>query len=51
MKGEKMENEICYYCNLTTFRSIISNQTLWLSDIHFMNDSSEKLFSWKNYLR
>ena len=38
----KMKNEICYYCNLSTFKSIISNQTFWLSDIHFMNDSSEE---------
>ena len=37
-----MENELCYYCNLSTFKSIIENQTFWLSDIHFMNDSSEE---------
>jgi len=37
-----MENELCYYCNLSTFKSIIENRELWLSDIHFMNDSSEE---------
>lgn len=37
-----MENEICYYCNISTFKSIIENQTFWLSDLHFMNDSSEE---------
>lgn len=37
-----MENELCYYCNLSTFKSIIENQTFWLSDIHFMNDSNEE---------
>lgn len=37
-----MEKELCYYCNLSTFKSIICNHTFWLSDIHFMNDSSEE---------
>ena len=37
-----MENELCYYCNLSTFKSIIENREFWLSDIHFMNDSSEE---------
>lgn len=37
-----MENELCYYCNLSTFKSIIENRELWLSDIHFLNDSSEE---------
>lgn len=37
-----MKNELCYYSNLSAFKSIIENQTFWLSDIHFMNDSSEE---------
>ena len=39
-----MKNELCYYCNLSTFKSIIQNQTFWLSDLHYMNDSAEE--SW-----
>lgn len=37
-----MENELCYYCDLSTFKSIIQNQTFWLSDLHYMNDSAEE---------
>lgn len=37
-----MKNEFCYYCNLSTFKSIIQNQTFWLSDLHYMNDSTEE---------
>lgn len=37
-----MKNELCYYCSLSTFKSIIENREFWLSDIHFMNDSSEE---------
>ena len=37
-----MKNELCYYCDLSVFKSIIENREFWLSDIHFMNDSSEE---------
>ena len=37
-----MKNELCYYCDLSAFKSIIENREFWLSDIHFMNDSSEE---------
>lgn len=37
-----MNNELCYYCSLSTFKNIIENHEFWLSDIHFMNDSSEE---------
>ena len=37
-----MKNELCYYCNVTAFKSIIENHSFWLSDIHYMNDSSEE---------
>ena len=40
-KNENIE-ELCYYCDLSAFKSIMENQTLWLSDIHYMNDSSEE---------
>ena len=37
-----MKNELCHYCDLSGFKAIIENQTLWLSDLHYMNDSSEE---------
>ena len=37
-----MKNELCHYCDLNAFQCIIEKQTIWLSDIHFLNDSSEE---------
>lgn len=37
-----MQNELCHYCDLPAFKSIIEKREIWLSDIHFLNDSSEE---------
>ena len=38
------DNQIYHYCSLETFRLIIENRTLFMSDFHYMNDSSEESY-------
>lgn len=36
------ENQVYHYCSLETFRLIVENKVLFMSDYHYMNDSSEE---------
>lgn len=38
------ENQVYHYCSLETFRLIVENKVLFMSDYHYMNDSSEEKY-------
>lgn len=48
---DTLQNPISYhYCSTSTFLSIISNKTIWLSDINTMNDFSERHWAYDRFI-
>lgn len=42
MDNQKNDELVYFYCSLNSFKEIIHNRSLFLSDLHYMNDSTEE---------
>lgn len=42
MNNQKSDELVYFYCSLNSFKEIIHNRSLFLSDLHYMNDSKEE---------